>query len=68
MNPLRRFGLAHAEQAPMQQMNGILLEVDQNEQQTIFRCGQGTVRIGRIASRLPAPSMQGPDGHVVQER
>jgi hypothetical protein len=32
MNPLRRFGLAHAEQAPMQQVNGMLLEGDQNEQ------------------------------------
>jgi hypothetical protein len=32
MNPLRCFGLAHAEQTPMQQVNGMLLEVDQNEQ------------------------------------
>jgi hypothetical protein len=52
----------------MEQVNGILLKVDENEQQTIFRCWQGTVRIGRVASQLPAPSMQSPFGHVVQER
>ena len=60
MNPLCRFGLTHAEQAAMEQVDGILLEVDQNEQQTIFWCWQGTVRIGRVASQLPAPSMQSP--------
>jgi hypothetical protein len=68
MHPWRRLGLAQAEQAPMQQMHGMLLAGDQNEQQTSFRCWQGTVPIGRIASRLPAPSMEGPGGHRVQER
>ncbi len=68
MKPLRRFGLAHTAQASMEQVHGIVLEGDQHEQQTIFWGGQGTVRLGRVASRLPAPSMQGPFGHVVQER
>jgi hypothetical protein len=67
MNPLRRLGLAHPEQAPMQQLCGVLLEVDQDEQQAIFRCWQGTVLIGGVASRLPTSSMQGPRGHIVQE-
>ena len=68
MHPLRRFGLAHAAQAPREQGDSIVLELDQHAQQTIFRCWQGTVRIGRVASRLPAPAMQGPFGHVAQER
>ena len=68
MHPWRRFGLAHAEQAPMQQVHRMLLEVDEHAQETIFRCWQGTVRIGWRASRLPTPSMQGPYGHGVQER
>jgi hypothetical protein len=67
MNPLRRLGLAHAEQAPMQQLRGVLLEVDQDKQQAVFRCWQRTVLIGGIAARLPLPSMQGPVSHVVQE-
>jgi len=68
MDPLRRLGLPHAEQAPMEQLNGILLEVDQQEQQPILRCWERTILIGRVASRLPAPSQQSPCGHVVQER
>src|SRR5262245_1224995 len=68
MHPLRRFGLAHAQQASVAQGRGMLLAVDQNTQETIFRSRQGTVRIGRVASRLPAPPMQGPCDHVGQER
>ena len=68
MNPLRRFGLAHAEHAAMEEVRGMLLEVDENEQQAILRCRQGTGRIGRITSCLPAPSMERPLSHVGQER
>lgn len=68
MNPLRGLGLAHAEQAPMQQVRGMLLEADQDEQQPILRRGQRAVLIGRVASHLPAPPMQRPVGHVAQER
>jgi len=55
MNPWRRLGLAHAEQAPMQQWRGIVLEVDQDTQQAVFRGGQRTVLIGGRAARLPQP-------------
>ena len=68
MNPVIRLRLAHPEQAPMERLQGMLLEVDQNEQQTVCRCRQGTVLIGRVASRLPEPSMKSPCGHVLQER
>ena len=68
MNPWRRLGLAHPESASMEPWRGMLLEREQNEQQSIFRGGQGTVLIGRLASRLPPPSMERPFGHVPQER
>ena len=68
MNPLGRVGLAHAKQAALQQLRGILLEIDENKQQPIFRGWQGTVLIRRITSRLPAPHVQGPVGRVPQER
>jgi len=67
MNPLCRLRLAHTEQAPMQQLRGVLLEVDQDEQQAVFRCWQRTVLLCGIAARLPMPALQGPISHVVQE-
>ena len=68
MHPVVRLRLAHPEQTPMERLQGMLLEVDQNEQQTICRCRQGAVLIGRVSARLPAPAMKGPCGHVLQER
>ena len=68
MHPVIRLRLAHPEQAPMERLNGILLEGDQNAQQTICRGRQRAVRRGRVSSRLPAPSLKGPCGHVLQER
>ena len=65
MNPWWRFGLAHAEHTAMEQGRGMLFEGDQNEEEPIFWGRQGTGEIGRIASRLPAPSMQGPGSHRV---
>jgi hypothetical protein len=41
VNPLIRFALAHAEQAPLDHLEGIGLEVGEQEEQPIFRCRQG---------------------------
>jgi hypothetical protein len=68
MHPWCRFGLAHAEQPAMEQVRGMLFEVDQNAEEPIFWGRHGTGEIGRIASRLPAPSMQGPGSHIGEER
>ena len=68
MNPLGGFGLAHAKQVPMQQLRRVLLEIDENEQQPIFRGWQRTILLGGVASRQPTPPVQGPVGHVPQER
>jgi hypothetical protein len=38
-----------------------------DEQQASLRGRQGTVLRGGIASRLPAPPVEGPDSHVPQE-
>ena len=68
MKPWRGLGLAQAAHAPMQQVRGVLLEVDQDEPQAVFRGWQRTVLLGGGASRLPLPPVPGPVGHVVQER
>jgi hypothetical protein len=45
----------------------MLLEGDQHEPEPVCRGWQGTVLIRRRASRLTAPPVQGPVGHVPQE-
>ncbi len=50
MNPVIRLRLAHPEQAPMERLNCILFEIDQNEQKTICGCRQWAVLIGRVFS------------------
>jgi hypothetical protein len=68
MHPVIRLRLTHPEQASMEHLNRILLEIDENEQQTICWGRQGAVLIGRIFSRLSTWSKQRPFGHVSQER
>ena len=68
MPPVMRLRLAHPEHAPMERLNRMLFDGDEKEQKTICRCREWAVLRGRISSRLPAPSMQGPCGHVWQER
>lgn len=50
MNPVMRLRLAHPEQAPMERLNGMLFEIDQNEQKAICWCRQWAVLIGRGGS------------------
>jgi hypothetical protein len=51
VNPLMRFALAHAEQAPVHHLERIGLEVDQNEEQSIFRSCTPNLRIIRSAQK-----------------
>jgi hypothetical protein len=46
VNPLIRFALAHAKQAPLYHLEGIGFQVDQHEEQPIFGCRQGAVLRG----------------------
>jgi hypothetical protein len=68
MHPRRGLGLAPAEQAPMPQGRGMLLEADQDDQQPILRRGQRAVLRGRVASHVPAPPRPCPVGPVAQDR
>jgi hypothetical protein len=45
VHPLVGFALAHAEQASLHDLERIGLQVDQNEEQPIFRRRQGAVLI-----------------------
>jgi len=68
VNPLIGFALAHAAQAPVHHLERIGLEVDQNEEQSIFRRWQGTVLVDREPAgdaRLP---IEAPRGEMRLER
>ena len=53
MNPLIRFALAHAEQASVHHLEGISLEVGEQEEQPVFRGGQGASHIDGEATGRP---------------
>jgi hypothetical protein len=50
MHPVIRLRLTHPEHAPMERLQCMLCEIDQNEQQTIGGCRQWAVLIGRVFS------------------
>jgi hypothetical protein len=62
VDPLVGLALAHAEQAPVHHLERISLEVDQNEEQAIFRGRERTVLIYREPAgdpRLPIEARRG---------
>ena len=68
MDPLIGFTLPHAEQASLDHLERIGLEVDQNEELSIFRRWQGTVLVDREPAgdaRLP---IEAPRGEMRVER
>ena len=68
MNPLIGFALAHAEQATLDHLQRVGLEVDQNEEQSIFRGRERTVLVDRELAgdaRLP---IEAPRGEMRLER
>jgi hypothetical protein len=68
VNPLIGFALAHAEQAPLYHLERIGLEVDQNEEQSIFRGREWTVLVDREPAGGPGFPIEAPCGHVCLER
>ena len=64
MNPLMRFALAHPEQPPLYDLEGIGLQVDQDKQQPILGRGQGTVLVGRVSPGGAPSSIEAPFGHM----
>src|SRR5713101_1925990 len=64
VNPLIRFALAHAKQAPLHHLEGIGFQVDQNEEQPIFGCRQGAVLVDRKPAGGPRFPVEAPRRHM----
>jgi hypothetical protein len=68
MNPLIRFALAHAAQAPLHHLERIGLQVGEQKEQPIFRRRQGAVLVdGKLASGAGFP-IEAPHGHMRLKR
>jgi len=68
VDPLMGLALAHPKEPPLHHLQRIGLHIDQEKQQPILRCGQGTVLVGRVPSggaRLP---IEAPVGHMRLKR
>ena len=68
MDPLIGFALAHTEQAPVHHLEGISLEVGENEEQAIFRGRERTVLVHRGPAGGPRLPIEAPRGHMRLER
>jgi hypothetical protein len=68
MNPLMGFALAHPEQPPLHDLEGVRLEVDEDKQQPILGRGQRTVLIGRVPASGARLSIEAPLAHLSLER
>jgi hypothetical protein len=68
MKPLMGLALAHPEQPPLHDLEGVRFQVDQDKQQPILRCRQWAGLVGRVpagGARLP---IKAPLGHMRLER
>jgi len=68
MNPLIRFALDHTKQAALYYLERIRFEVDQNEEQPIFRRRQGAVLVDGKPTRGPRLAIHPPRRHPGVER
>jgi hypothetical protein len=68
MEPLIGFTLPQPEQAPVHDLQGVGFQVDQHEEQAIFRGRQGTDLIDGKAARRAKFAIQPPGGHPGVER
>ena len=68
MDPLIGFALDHTEQASVHHLEGIGFEIDQNEQEAIFRCREGTVSVDAKPARSPRFPIHAPRCHTGVER
>src|SRR5712691_3211836 len=63
-----RFALDHAEYAPVHHLEGRGLQGDQEKQEPIFRCRQGTVLVDSKPARGPRLPIHAPCRHLGVER
>jgi|GEM_PF-5886992 len=64
MNPLIGFALAHAEQASLDHLERISFQVDEDEEQPIFRCREGAVLVHGEPARSPGLPIEAPRRHM----
>ena len=64
MNPLIGFALAHAEQASLDDLEAVGLQVGEQEEEAVFGCRQGAVLIDAKAASGPGFPIQAPRCHM----
>jgi hypothetical protein len=64
MNPLMGVALAHPEEPPLPHLEGVCLQVDEDQEQPLLGRGQRTVRRGRVAAGGTRPPIEAPCGHM----
>jgi hypothetical protein len=68
VDPLIGFALEHAKQAPMHHLEGVGLEVGQEEEQAIFRCRQRAILVDGKSAGRPGCPIEAPRRHMRLER
>ncbi len=68
MNPLIRFALTHTEEASLDHLEAVRLQVREQEEQPVFWRWQGTVAIDGKLAGGPGFPIEPPHGHMRLER
>jgi len=68
VNPQIRFALEHAEQASLDDLERVGLQIREEEAQTIFRCRQGAMLVDGKPARGPGCPIEAPRRHMRLER
>jgi hypothetical protein len=68
VNSLIRCALAHTKQTPLHHLERIGVEINEDEEQPIFRCRQGAVFIDGKLAGGPGFPIEAPHGHMRLER
>jgi len=64
MNPLMGLALAHPEESPLNDLQGIGFQVDQDKQQPILWGRQWTVLVGGVPAGRARLPIEAPLGHI----
>jgi hypothetical protein len=68
MTPRRGCALAHPQPPPLHPLEGVRLQVAEEQEPPIRRCGPRPVRVGRRPPGGTRPSIEAPGGHRRLER
>ncbi|MCU0490480.1 MAG: hypothetical protein MUD01_02635 [Chloroflexaceae bacterium] len=67
MDPLIGFILRHPEELTVKDLQGVVLEVAQDEEQAVFWRWQGTVLVGTVGALRSSLAVQAPHVHMGQK-